>query len=359
MIKSIIKALRLATCKLSSSVVIPILMYIIFITFMLNMTFPNGFGKQRGHHNSNLDISDEESSDSDEHPGELNRVFHSDTIRDGMFQEPQILNDNSDPLTIIKFAFRKADANSDGLITIKELAKYINLRIRDHIDTSIKRNPQIFAEIDKSPTDGLVSWNEYHTYFLKNLKLDLDESYITSHDETKHVKLDRKSKESLMRDKARWAEVLSSDPYALTLDEFLAFMHPEASTSNLLNVVEDILRHFDSDGDDQLTVEEFTNTFSSNAENKKLFLSDNLDERKAEFKKLIDKNRDGKADRAELLQFVDPRNSRYAIQEAAMLISLSDNNKDKKLTIDEMINKQDLFMGSKFISLIENFHNEF
>jgi Ca2+-binding EF-hand superfamily protein len=71
-------------------------------------------------------------------------------------------------------------------------------------------------------------------------------------------------------------------------------MHPEASTSNLLNVVEDILRHFDSDGDDQLTVEEFTNTFSSNAENKKLFLSDNLEERKAEFKKLIDKNHDGK-----------------------------------------------------------------
>ena len=34
MFKSIIKALRLATCKLSSSVVIPILIYIIFITFM-------------------------------------------------------------------------------------------------------------------------------------------------------------------------------------------------------------------------------------------------------------------------------------------------------------------------------------
>lgn len=65
------------------------------------------------------------------------------------------------------------------------------------------------------------------------------------------------------------------------------------------------------------------------------------------------------ADRAELLQFVDPRNSRYAIQEAATLFGLADTNKDKKLTIDEMLNKQDLFMTSKFISLIENFHNEF
>lgn len=203
MFKSIIKALRLATCKLSSSVIVPILIYIIFITFMLNLTFPNGVVRHKAHHNNNLDISDEDSSDSDEQKGELNRIFHSDSIRDGIFQETNILGDNSDPITVIKFAFRKADVNSDGFITIKELAKYINLRIRDHIDTSIKKNPQIFAEIDKSPTDGLVSWNEYHAYFLKNLKLDLDDNYITNHDETKHVKLDRKSKEALMRDKVR------------------------------------------------------------------------------------------------------------------------------------------------------------
>lgn len=162
-----------------------------------------------------------------------------------------------------------------------------------------------------------------------------------------------------MRDKARWGEVLANDPASLTLDEFLAFQHPEASTSNLLNLVEDILRHFDSDGDDSLTADEFTNTYSSSADNKKLFVSDNIDERRAEFKKLIDKNCDGKADRAELLQFVDPRNSRYAIQEAATLFGLADTNKDIKLSLAEMLNKQDLFMTSKFISLIENFHNEF
>lgn len=244
-------------------------------------------------------------------------------------------------------------------MTIKELAKYINLKICDHIDTAIKQNPQIFSEIDKSPVDGLITWDEYHKYFLKNLKIGLDDGYITKHDETKHDKLSRAAKEALMRDKARWAEVLSSDPYSLTLDEFFTFQHPEASSSNLLNLVEDILRHFDNDGDDQLTVDEFTNTYSSSADNKKLFLSDSIDERKAEFKKLIDKNHDGKADRSELLQFVDPRNSRYSIQEAVTLLDLSDSNKDKKLSFDEMLNKQDLFMSSKFISLVENFHNEF
>lgn len=256
-----------------------------------------------------------------------------------------------------KFYFYRADANADGFVTIRELAKYINLKICDHIDSSVKQNPQIFAEIDKAPANGLVSWEEYHTYFLK--KMGLDEQYINSHDEKKHVKLDRTAKEAINRDKARWQEVLSADPYSLTLDEFLAFQHPEASTTNLLNLVDDILRSFDADGDDQLTADEFTKTYSSSADNKKLFLTDNIDERREEFKRLIDKNTDGKADRGELLQFVDPRNTRYAIQEAATLFSLADTNNDKKLTLQEMLDKTDLFMTSKMISLIENFHNEF
>lgn len=287
MMHSLVRLMRRLTCKLSSSTVIPLVLYVIFITFMLSLTFPNGISKK-----SHREAVEEDSSPEDSEAGELNRVFHSESMRDGNFQEPQILSDNAHPQVVLKFAFRKADTNSDGFLSIKELARYINLRIRDHIDTSIKKNPQIFAEIDKSPQDGLISWNEYHTNFLKGLKLD--ENYIANHDEKKHVKLDRKAKEDLMRDKARWAEVLSSDPYSLTLDEFLHFMHPEASTSNLLNLVEDILRHFDTDGDDQLTIEEFTNTHSSNADNKKLFLTDNLEERRAEFKKLIDKNKDGK-----------------------------------------------------------------
>lgn len=259
---------------------------------MLSITFPHGTAKSQKSESSNKE-SPESSSESSEEQGELNRVFHSDNVKE-TFQESMSLSENKDASNILKFAFRKADSNADGFLTIRELAKYINLKICDHIDTAIKQNPQVFSEIDKTPVDGLVSWNEYHTYFLKNLKLGLDDSYITNHDEKKHLKLDRKSKEALMRDKARWAEVLSSDPTSLTLDEFLAFQHPEASTSNLLNLVEDILRHFDNDGDDLLTVEEFTNTYSSSSDNKKLFLSDSIDERRAEFKKLIDKNRDGK-----------------------------------------------------------------
>lgn len=284
----LMRVFRLAKCGWKASTWIPIILYVAFISIMLTVTFPNGLGRPK---KENDKITQDAVSSEEQGQGELNRVFNGE-IKD-IFQEPLNGEEKSNE-NVIKFAFRKADANADGFLTIRELAKFLNLKICDHIDTAIKRNPQVFSEIDKSPADGLVSWNEYHSYFLKNLKIGLDESYINKHDEKKHLKLDRKAKEALMRDKARWAEVLASDPASLTLDEFLAFQHPEASTSNLLNLVEDILRHFDNDGDDLLTVEEFTNTYSSSSDNKKLFLSDSIDERRAEFKKLIDKNRDGK-----------------------------------------------------------------
>lgn len=264
---------RIAKCKWFSC--LPIALYIIFIILMLSITFPNGTSDSKADPDTVTPKPDEEM-------GELNRIFQGDNEQN----VPMFLAENSDSPNVLRFAFRKADANNDKFLTIREVAKYINLKIQDHIDTAIKRNPQIFAEIDKSPVDGLVSWDEYHVYFLKNLNLDDNEK--------KPIKLDRKFKEAIMRNKARWAEVLASDPASLTLDEFLAFLHPEASTSNLLNLVEDILRHFDADGDDSLTTDEFTAQYSSSADNKKLFLSDNLQERRAEFKKLIDKNHDGK-----------------------------------------------------------------
>lgn len=44
-----------------------------------------------------------------------------------------------------------------------------------------------------------------------------------------------------MRDKAAWSEAARSDPDQLTLDEFLAFRHPESSHATILNIVEETI----------------------------------------------------------------------------------------------------------------------
>ncbi|XP_058116313.1 45 kDa calcium-binding protein [Anopheles ziemanni] len=253
-------------------------------------------------------------------------------------------------------AFTKADTNGDKQLGVQELAKYINLKIREHIDNAIRTNPTMFVEIDHKPRDGLVSWDEYEGYWMREKGIQGDSHMKKS----AFDKLDRKVKESIARDKALWMEAARTDPLSLTLDEFLSFRHPESSTVNLLNLVDDILRQFDVDGDDHLTVEEFSDVQTTDlGEGKKFILSQNVRERREEFTKVIDKNKDGRADRGELLSYVDPRHPRYAIQEATTLFSLADTNNDKKLTLNELFAKSAIFISSKMIHTAESFHDEF
>lgn len=60
-----------------------------------------------------------------------------------------------------------------------------------------------------------------------------------------------------MRDKASWMEAARSNPDSLTVDEFLAFTHPESSAANLLTLVEELYDRFDRNGDEYLTEDEF------------------------------------------------------------------------------------------------------
>lgn len=47
--------------------------------------------------------------------------------------------------------------------------------------------------------------------------------------------------EIISRDRASWSEAARSDPDSLTLDEFLAFRHPESSHVTILALVDELL----------------------------------------------------------------------------------------------------------------------
>jgi hypothetical protein len=70
-------------------------------------------------------------------------------------------------------------------------------------------------------------------------------------------KLQLTAPEQIMRDKASWMEAARSNPDALTVDEFLAFTHPESSAANQLALVDELYDKFDRDGDELLTEDEF------------------------------------------------------------------------------------------------------
>ncbi|KAL7729667.1 hypothetical protein ACLKA6_007939 [Drosophila palustris] len=270
-----------------------------------------------------------------------------------------ITTSNVNEKQILAKAFKRADRNHDGRLTIQELGQYINRRIVDHIDIAIMNNAREFRRVDIAPADGLITWDEYHRFFLR--EHGMTEADIDEHDEIRHTSLNRKAREDMMRDKARWSEAARTDLFTLTIDEYLSFRHPESSVSNLLELVDDLLRQFDQDGDDQLTLEEFSDLNVDDDEDllRKSLISKTLVERREEFKRIIDKNHDGKADRGELLDYVNPKTPRYALQEAATLFSLCDENKDEILTLKEMTDNAEIFLQSKMIDTANSFHTEF
>lgn len=117
------------------------------------------------------------------------------------------------------------------------------------------------------------------------------------------------------------------------------YLFAEASAANLLSLVDDLLRQFDEDGDEVLTMDEFSEVAADDLDDKwrTYMIKKTVYQRREEFRRLIDKNKDGKGDRSELLSYVDPRHPRHALQEAALIFNLVDLNKDHHLTINEVI----------------------
>lgn len=118
----------------------------------------------------------------------------------------------------------------------------------------------------------------------------------------------------------------------------LKFLLLESSAANMLSLVDDLLRQFDEDGDEHLTMDEFSNVVADDLDDKwrRYMIEKTTFQRQEEFKRLIDKNHDGIANRSELLSYVSPKHPRHALQEAAALFNLADRNRDHWLTLPEV-----------------------
>lgn len=245
------------------------------------------------------------------------------------------------------------------MLTSNELALFISQNIAKHIANAKQSNRKIFQTIDTGPRDGFLTWTEYHTHFLT--KNGFKEEYARNHNEKKHSMLSRKLKEQIMKDKASWLEAAKYDQDVVTLneEEFLLFCHPEASSLRLTENVEDMMKQFDIDGNDLLTIDEFIEALPNDANMPPVAISVSVNERRMEFVNFIDVNGNGNASRDELLQYIDPRNFRHARQEAKNLFNIADVNSDNLLSMQEVFNKFDIFLASKMIRAFDSLHNEF
>lgn len=99
--------------------------------------------------------------------------------------------------------------------------------------------------------------------------------------------------------------------------------------------------------------------FSSGNGGETFVVRQDENQRRAEFRKNIDLNGDGKADRRELLHYIAPQSPRHSEHEAEALLALADSNHDNLLSLDEILNHPDLFLKSKMVDTGRSFHDEF
>ncbi|XP_014664495.1 PREDICTED: 45 kDa calcium-binding protein-like [Priapulus caudatus] len=297
-----------------------------------------------------------------ERDGHVNKDFHQEVVMGNVKMHPDDPEvEQTQKLTDI---FHRMDTDDDNFITLEELETWIKDKVEEHMDEAVEQNNEIFLAID-SDKDGALTWSEYHQHFLVH-KGGVNEKYAKLHQQIHNGKqehnddLDYKYRDEISQDNFRWTEADEDHDKKLSSHEFLGFRHPEHSKVMLESMVRDILASLDSNKDGQLTAEEFAMLPPGEVDEKwqeqdRAFQQ----EREKEFHEHIDIDHNGVASFDELMAYTDPRNSLHAKNEAFNLLQFADRDHDGRLSLAEMLDMRDLFLGSNVANPAQSFHDEF
>jgi len=223
----------------------------------------------------------------------------------------------------------KMDADGDGFVSHDELQKWITNSFRSLNEEESRSR---FKEHDQD-SNGKVDWNEYlrsvYGYVPTLSELADDSNVDAQHfvriykeDETKFKACDR-----------------NSDGF-VDGDEFLAFYHPEDFDYMHEIETQRIIEENDKDKDGAIDLEEYLGQLPA----------DEMDEwaqhEKDRFERGLDKDGNGKLEGAEITAWAVPSNSEIAKDEATHLLGVADADRDALLSLDEILNESELFVGS-------------
>uniref|UniRef100_A0A914C9Q2 EF-hand domain-containing protein n=1 Tax=Acrobeloides nanus TaxID=290746 RepID=A0A914C9Q2_9BILA len=290
-----------------------------------------------------------------ERDGSLNKEFRKELLlgqNTSAIHEKKEKDQSSDAL--IREMFLKADTDTDNRLSKDELKAQILSNTIAHLEEGKKEAMDRFQNVDENG-DGRITWDEYRTHFLieKNI---VDKEHAKEHGNDHADNLDTNSRLMLDDEKAAF-EQADADQNGLDEIEWLGFQHPEHSSVMLREMAEEIMKAFDDNKDNLLTVEEFAHVEPGEVTDAKLE-QQYLDERRHEFKMMIDKNQDGSVTLDELLEYVNPKNERHANEEVSEIMSIADENDDGFVSLDELLDKAELLASSGFIRPKARLHDD-
>ncbi|XP_071389332.1 calumenin-A [Centroberyx affinis] len=239
------------------------------------------------------------------------------------------------------FIVDKIDDNKDGFVTEEELKIWIKNAQKRYIYDNVDKQ---WKDFDVN-SDGLISLEEYNNVTYGTYQDEPDSEYD-------HKKM-------LARDERRFKVADKNGDLTADREEFTAFLHPENYDHMKHVVVQETIEDIDKNGDGLIDLEEYIGDMYNH--------NDDMPEpewvatERQQFTEFRDKNKDGKMDKEETLDWILPNDYDHSEAEAKHLVFESDADKDGKLTKDEILNKYDLFVGSQATDFGEALirHDEF
>ncbi|KAM6896024.1 calumenin-A [Lycodopsis pacificus] len=237
----------------------------------------------------------------------------------------------------------KMDEDKDGFVCEEELKDWITRVQKKHVDDSVQRQWRDFDLDD----DGVISWDEYKNVTYGSFP---DDPQVDSEFDYSHM---------MLRDERRFRAADRNGDLNADKHEFAAFLHPEDQEHMKDIVVQETMEDIDKNRDGFIDLKEYIGDMHTSETGEEE--PEWVESERKQFSEFRDKNKDGKMDKEETLDWILPSDYNQAEAEAKHLLHESDADQDRKLTKSEILSKYDLFVGSQVTNFGEALlqHDEF
>lgn len=227
----------------------------------------------------------------------------------------------------------KMDLSGDGFIEENELRDHINFMQKRYVNNDVERTWKNYKE--EQIKDGKLDWKDYRAlvYGQKEDDQEVPEEY----------------KKMITRDQRRWKVADYDSDGRLDRTEYGCFMHPEDCDHMRDIVVQETIEDIDKDKDGYVDIEEYIADMYRPSDYPELQGREPewVASEREMFREHRDKDNDGRLNREEMRDWIMPLNFDHADAEAKHLIGIADDDKDGKLSSEEVIAHYDTFVGSQ------------
>ncbi|KAI1732195.1 enoyl-CoA hydratase/isomerase domain-containing protein [Ditylenchus destructor] len=225
----------------------------------------------------------------------------------------------------------KMDSNSDGSIEENELRDHINFMQKRYVNNDVERTWKNYK--DDKIADGKLGWQDYRDMVYGPESQEISPDYA----------------KMITRDERRWKVADYDSDGKLDRTEYGCFMHPEDCDHMRDIVVQETIEDIDKNKDGSVDLEEYIGDMYRPDDYPELNGKEPewVNSEREMFKEHRDKNNDGKLDSDEMRDWIMPLGFDHADAEAKHLVGIADDNKDGKLSPEEIVAHYDTFVGSQ------------